>query len=439
MGTIKTFVAGLALFSLSAMPVMAEGPAAGPVQQVGLFSKLTKKDDDCAKDSKKGADKKSADAKKAGCDNGRDNGCYGDGNGDGCDLLQRAMNRTGLGRRLSDKGVRVSGYLQLGYHSDSTGGLSSHPRDNTGGFNSHPDALNLHQMYLAIEKLADEDAETGLGFRVDLVYGVDAQDMQSFGNEAGSSVFDDDADWDHGVYGWAMPQLYATVVRGDLSVKAGHFFGGLGLERVNPNDNKFYSRSKAMNRSQPRTLTGFMADYNITDDLTTSFGWTAGWDTGFDRGNDGDSSDGSTLIAVASFELVEDEVSVTYAVTMGDLGSRGEGYVHSVYAELEIEEEIYYGIESVLVETNSGSLGHDHTVGISQILYTSITDDVSGGMRIEWWKKNGQSEYDLTFGLNIKASDCVIIRPEVRTDWGAATATGEEDQSVFGVDVILTY
>ena len=137
--------------------------------------------------------------------------------------------------------------------------------------------------------------------------------------------------------------------------------------------------------------------------------------------------------------MIEDEVSINYAVSMGDLGDRGEGYAHSVYAELEIEDEIYYGIESILVETNSGSLGHDHTVGISQILYTSITDDVSGGMRIEWWKKNGQSEYDLTFGLNIKASDCVIIRPEVRTDWGAATATGEEDQSVFGVDVILNY
>ena len=424
MGTIKTFVAGLALFSLSAMPVMAEGPAAGPVQQVGLFSKLTKKDEDCAKDSKNGADKKSADAKKAGCDNG----CDGDGDGDGCDLLQRAMNRSDLGQRLSDNGVRVSGFLQMGYHSDSNG-----------LFNSHPDNLNIHQMYLAIEKLADEDADTGLGFRADLVYGVDAQDMQSFGNAAGSSNFDDDADWDHGIYGWAMPQLYATVVRDDLRVKAGHFYGGLGLESVNPNDNFFYSRSKAMYRSQPRTLTGFMADYNVTDELTTSFGWTAGWDTGFDRGNDGDSSDGSTLVALANFELVEDEVSVSYAVTMGDLGSRGEGYVHSVYAELEIEDEIYYGIESVLVETNSGSQGHAHTVGISQILHTSITDELSAGVRIEWWKNNGQSEYDLTFGLNIKPRDCVIIRPEVRTDWGAATATGEEDQSIFGIDVILTY
>jgi len=421
MGTIKTFVASLALVSFSALPALAEGPAAGPVKQTGLFSK---KGDDCAKDSKNVAKKKAGDSKKkAGCDKG----CDGDGDGD-CDLLQRAMEDSDLGSRLSDDGVRVSGFLQMGYHSD-----------NNGLFNNHADDLNIHQMYLAIEKVANPDSDLGLGFRMDLVYGVDAQDVQSFGND--DADFDNDADWDHGIYGWAMPQLYASVVRDDLSLKAGHFYGGLGLESVNPNDNFFYSRSKAMYRSQPRTLTGVLADYNVTDELTTSFGWTAGWNTGFDRGSDGDSTSGSSLVAAASFELVEDEVAVTYAVTMGDLGHRGEGYVHSVYAELEIEDEIYYGIETILVETNSGNpaFGHGHQVGISQTLHTSVTDTLSAGVRIEWWKNNGQSEYDLTFGLNIKPSDCVVIRPEVRTDWGAMTATGEEDQSIFGIDVILNY
>ena len=419
MGTLKTFVAGLTLVSFSALPAFAAGPDAGPVKQVGLFAK---KAEDCAKDGKKAADKKAGDSKKkAGCDNG----CDGDGDGD-CDLLQRAMNSTDLGSRLSDAGLSVSGFLQMGYHSDSNG-----------LFNQHPDDLNINQMYLAIEKAADPDADLGVGFRVDLVYGVDADELQSFGND--NNDFDNDANWDHGIYGWAMPQLYATVDRDDLSLKIGHFYAGLGLESANPNNNFFYSRSKAMYNSQPRTLTGVMADYNITDELTTSFGWTAGWDTGFDQGNDGDSSNGSTLVSAVSFELVEDEVAVTYAVTIGDLGARGEGYAHSVYAELEIEDEIYYGIESVLVETNSGTMGHFHDVGISQTLSTSITDSLSAGTRIEWWKRNGRSEYDLTFGLNIKPRDCLVIRPEVRTDWGAQTATGEEDQSIFGIDVILTY
>ena len=358
-GTIKTFVAGLTLISFSAMPALAEGPAAGPVKQVGLFAK---KGEDCAKDSKKVAKKKSDDAKKkAGCDNG----CDGNGNGGDCDLLQRALEGTGIGRRLADDGLRVSGFLQMGYHSDSNG-----------LFNSHPDDLNIHQMYMAIEREADPDSDLGLGFRMDLVYGVDAQDVQSFGND--DADFDNDVDWDHGIYGWAMPQLYATMVRDDLSLKAGHFYGGLGLESVNPTNNFFYSRSKAMYRSQPRTLTGVLADYNLTEELTTSFGWIAGWDTGFDQANDGDTSDGSALASSVGFEPIEG-ISLVYALTVGDLGERGEGYSHSVVGQLEILDGLKYVIQTDLLETNH----HQHLYGINQYVMYDINDTLSAGVRVE--------------------------------------------------------
>ena len=49
MATLKTFAAGLALASFSALPALAAGPEA-PVKQVGLFAK---KVEDCAKDAKK--------------------------------------------------------------------------------------------------------------------------------------------------------------------------------------------------------------------------------------------------------------------------------------------------------------------------------------------------------------------------------------------------
>ena len=48
----------------------------------------------------------------------------------------------------------------------------------------------------------------------------------------------------------------------------------------------------------------------------------------------------------------------------------------------------------------------------------------------------------MTFGLNYQARDCIIVRPEVRTDWGADSAnarSGQEDRTVFGIDVILSY
>ena len=425
MATLKTFAAGLALASFSALPALAAGPEA-PVKQVGLFAK---KVEDCAKDAKKVA-KKKTNGKNG--DDGKTAGCDGD-NG-GCNLLQRAMNKTGIGRRLSDSGVKAGGFLQMGYHSD-----------NNGLFNNHADDFNVHQLYFSLEKVADDSEGMGIGFRSDIVYGVDAQDMQAFGNDR-ASEYDDDTDFDHGIYGWALPQLYATVVRDDLSVKLGHFNANLGMESNNPTQNFFYSHSKAMYNSQPRTLTGLMADYNLTDELTTSFGWAGGWNSGMlECGNTRsgtDGRDGSALVSKIGFNPL-DGVSLTYAVSMGDLGNRGEGYVHSVYGELEIIDDITYAIESVLVETNQeDAAGAAHSVGITQYLTSKINDKLSAGARIEWWKNSGDSEYDVTFGLNYQARDCIVVRPEIRTDWGADSAAvrgTQEDQTVFGIDVILSY
>ena len=56
----------------------------------------------------------------------------------------------------------------------------------------------------------------------------------------------------------------------------------------------------------------------------------------------------------------------------------------------------------------------------------------------------GDSEYNVTFGLNYQARECIVVRPEVRTDWGAdaqgvRSASNIDDQTVFGIDVILSY
>ena len=413
--TCKKIVAILAVVSFTSLSGLAAEPASKTVEQVGLSSRTI---EDCAKDSKKDAKKKSDDSKKKStCDNG----CDGDGDGnDSCSLLQRAMNKTGIGRRLSDAGVKVSGYAQMGYHSDSTG-----------LFNSHPDDFNLHQMYFRVTKAADGSDGIGVGFTSDLVYGVDAQDVQSFGNEDGTNDFDDDPDWDHGIYGWAMPQLYLELAKDDLSVKLGHFYAIGGYEKSRATDNFFYSHAKTMYRAEARTLTGVLADYNVTEELTTSFGWVAGWDTGFDQANDGDASDGSALASSIGFEPIEG-ISLVYALTLGDLGERGEGYAHSVVGKLEILDGLKYIIQTDMLETNH----HQHVYGINQYVLYDINDTLSAGVRAEWFKVNGVSENDVTFGLNIRPRDCLVIRPEVRTDWEPSAGT---DQSIFGIDVILSY
>ena len=76
-----------------------------------------------------------------------------------------------------------------------------------------------------------------------MVYGTDAQKTQAFGNPGagvrGFGTFD--ASLDHGEYGWAIPQAYAEVAVGDLSVKVGHFFTPIGYEVIPVTGNFFRS------------------------------------------------------------------------------------------------------------------------------------------------------------------------------------------------------
>ena len=126
--------------------------------------------------------------------------------------------------------------------------------------------------------------------------------------------------------------------------------------------------------------------------------------------------------------------------------------MHSIFGELEIIDDITYAIESVFVDLNqetaygagADGAGGANSIGITQYLTSKINDKLSAGSLVEWWKNSGDSEYNVTFGLNYQARDCIVVRPEVRTDWGAdaqgvRAATNADDQTVFGIDVILSY
>jgi len=87
--------------------------------------------------------------------------------------------------------IAIGGWLQGGYHSKSND-----------LFNSRPDNFALHQGWLYAEKAAT--GSSPLGFRADVMYGIDADDTQSFGNNPGEWDFDNG--FDHGAYGWAIPR-----------------------------------------------------------------------------------------------------------------------------------------------------------------------------------------------------------------------------------------
>jgi hypothetical protein len=348
-------------------------------------------------------------------------GCFG---GDGFDLGSKLF--------AEDSGWDIGGWTQWGYTNNSDG-----------VFNTHPGRFNNHQSYVFVEKKADGSEGIGFGGRADLVYGVDAQNTQAFGNNFGR--YDFSTSWNHGIYGWALPQLYGEMAYGDLSVKAGHFYTLHGYEVVTAPGNFFYSHAFTMNFSEPFTHTGVLGTYKVNDKLTVYGGWVAGWDTGFDR------FEGGSAVQTGFTYAATDKLSLTYLTTIGNNGWIGDGYTHSIVGSYKITDKLTYVLLSDLVEANGSSVfGAMSNVSAANYLLYNITDKVGVGGRAEWYKTNGQSYYEVTAGLNFKPVTNLVIRPEIRHQWTADAPGGVlngglvgagivGDETIFGIDAILTF
>ncbi len=344
--------------------------------------------------------------------------------------------------------IDFGGWTQFGYHSENT--RFSAADNDALSFNDHPDRLNLHQQWFWFEKVAEAPCcGVDWGFRADIMYGTDAAKTQAFGNDPGN--FDFQNGWDrNGGYGWAMPQLYGEVAWGDWSVIAGHFYTLIGYEVVTAPDNFFYSHALTMFNSEPFTHTGVLATYGGLDNVEVYAGWTLGWDTGFEQSNAG-----SSWLGGFSTNLTDD-IAFTYISTLGNFGARsagttdGQGYSHSLVFDVALSDNVNYVFQSdlVAIDDQNGSVTANDQVGINQYLFYTLNDCWAVGSRLEWWKSDGFSYNEVTFGLNYKANANLTIRPEVRYDWtpsdagavnGGFADADAYNETTFGIDAILTY
>ena len=126
-----------------------------------------------------------------------------------------------------------------------------------------------------------------------------------------------------GHYGHAIPQLYLELAYDELNVKLGHFINNAGLESMPATANAFYSHTYAM-ANQPRTYTGVVADYAVTDSMSVVAGWVEGWNSGFSDG-----FSGSMFIGGVETHLT-DVISLSYIATAGDAGVTNEVYSHTI-------------------------------------------------------------------------------------------------------------
>lgn len=339
-----------------------------------------------------------------------------------------------------DCAIDFGGWTQIGYHNNPT--PLGRAFDDGGSFNNVPDQVNLHQQWFWAEKAADGSRGLDFGFRFDAMYGTDASKTNSFGND--SPVWDASEGFQDREYGFAMPQAYGEIAIGDFSVIAGHFYTLVGYEVVTAPDNFFYSHSLTMFNSEPFTHTGALATYSGIENLEVYAGWTLGWDTGFDQANGG-----SSFLGGFSAALSED-IAVTYISTAGNFGARSNGengYSHSVVVDVTLSDSLNYVFQTDFLaydETQfaAGTGGGNDQAGINQYLFYTVNDCLALGSRFEWWKSDGQSFCEVTYGMNYKPCANVVIRPEARIDWTPTTGgygNGTDNQTTFGIDGIFTF
>jgi hypothetical protein len=338
---------------------------------------------------------------------------------------------------LDDSVIEIGGWTQMGYH-DQIEPISPQPgppvtpvrtRGDGLSFLDTPKDFLLNQQWFYVGKTADGSNGLDFGFRGDFTYGTDAQQTQAFGNPG--PTWDNSASFDHGVYGWAIPQLYGEIAVGDFTAKVGHFFTPLGYEVIPATGNFFYSHALTMFNSEPFTHTGVLSTYTGFEGVTLYNGWSAGWDTGFDN-----ALGGSNYIGGFSAEL-GDSVTFTYLNTYGNFGLRDAGgsdsYSHSVVMNASLTEKVNYVFQTDYLTTDNTN---EDDIGINQYLFYQYSDAIALGTRMEWWKNDGVSNYEFTSGVNVKLLGNLIMRPEVRKDWVPATGF---DEDMCACDVILTY
>ncbi|SFI99994.1 outer membrane beta-barrel protein [Planctomicrobium piriforme] len=372
------------------------------------------------------------------CDTGCDDACDAAGCGHG--YLFGPDEAWDLGDQLfcEDSGWDIGGWSSWGFSTA-----------NDGVFATYPGHFQNNQTNLFVEKVADGSEGIGFGGRIDVMYGTDASNTQSFGNKFGVFDFNGGA---YGVYGWAIPQLYAEVAYDKLSVKIGHFYTLLGYQVVPATGNFFYSIPYTFNFGEAFTHTGALATYKASDNLTIYGGYTFGWDTGFDQLNGGSSFLGGASVGVT------DNVTATYILTAGNLGWIGEGYSHSIVIDYVINDKWEYVFQTDLDSMSNSPNGsggpgtHYNAAGVNQYLFYTISDTVKAGARVEWWKADGVSMQEMAYGINYKPLANLTLRPEVRYNWSngvppflptvapnASSVNNYTNNCLFMMDAVLTF
>ncbi len=361
-------------------------------------------------------------------------------------------------------GIRTGGWLEQGVtfngYSDGDG------FNGTVGTNDFDGEYQMNQLWLYITRPIDTHQRGwDIGGHVDLIYGTDWRFGINNGLENRINGFDRQS------YGLVIPQMYAEVGVGKLSVKLGHFAGILDYEVVPAVFNPFYSHSLCYAFTVPQLVTGVLSEYKFSEQFSVQSGFHRGW-MQFE-----DNNDRLDWMAGWKWQSCDKRTSLAWALSLGPQDAAGDQdrFVYSLVGKRQITERLQYVAVHNFGWENDGDPRSNQDAewyGINQYFLLQLSPKWQVGARVEWLRDDDGARvfgpppvagirawprspgfagdfYELTLGLNYRPHPNVLIRPEVRWDWydGIRNVDGElpykdgdrASQFTVGSDLIVTF
>jgi hypothetical protein len=391
------------------------------------------------------------------------------------------------------KDVKFSGYVEVG----GIGNTSSPASGLTWGqlFTDRNTEIMMNQLSFIASRDIDSKKQYDFGFKFQGMYGTDARYTHFLGELDKVT----DAQYQVDILE-AWGQFHTPWLgTGGTDIKVGQYVTPLGAEVIDPRGNFFYSHDYIFNFGLPLKHTGILADTHVNPMLDVYYGVDTGVNATF--GTPGDPNGSASFLGGFGLNLLKGDLTILALTHIGKtLPNQGDPgffftdvktrYYGDAVAIYKVNKKLTVTYEANYVEDDTPLFGTDSGAkawGISSYWAYALTDNVSLGVRNEWFRDNngafvgacpgnldfvkseegltngcfnatgfvpispgvplqGTNYYDLTVGLNWKpevpkAFEGMVVRPEARWDWSSHTTPFDDGtsqwQATFGADVVI--
>ncbi|MBX9654360.1 porin [bacterium] len=344
----------------------------------------------------------------------------------------------------------------------------------------HEQGLNVQQLYFVQGRATDADKFLDFGYRVDMLYGLDARMTGALGLDARFGAPQNGSPYATATYvtntvsgkdhvlrvdpatgtilnndanQFALPQLYGEMHLGvgrGVDVKLGHFYTPAGYQVVTAPDNFFVTMPYTFHYGEPFTHTGIFASTSLTDSISVGAGAVRGWD------NFKDNNTAWSFLGTFGLKITE-KLNYTLVIVNGPEQNqtpyvavseqRRNRFLQTSVLQWQMTEKLRSVLQSDYGHEEAGpdnGISQGTWYGTNGYLFYDLTDTLAAGVRGEWFRdQNGTrvipltgvltpgNWYEWALGLNWKPAAPVLIRPELRFDYFDSTVAGQSNNA-FG-------